>query len=138
MLKVVVRKSDNHVMEWRHDSPDHRPGVMEAKIAEVFGGTAQGYHGVLIPDEDKARFMNAKRLRWGGPSIGVEAVDYTPVEQEDMALEQENEWVESEMIRLQKDLVAAKELGLDRHGDEMKLDRLKAQHEAIKDKKKDK
>lgn len=142
MLKVVIRKSDKKVMPegapWRQDSPNHRPGIMEAAIAKNCGGTAEDYEGFLIPDKDKVQYTGAKRLRWDAHGKRVIPVPYTPVEEEDMRLEEENERVEAEMIQLQVDLDAAEKLGLDRRDDKMKLDKLKAQHEAIKDKKKDK
>jgi len=142
MLKVVVRKSDHAVMPedapWRQDSPCHRPGVMEAAIAKRCGGTPASYEGFIIPDSDKERFMAAKRLRWDSYNKKVKAIPFSIQEEEERRLDQENTIVEHEMIRLQVDITTADKLDIAVPDKKTKLNKLKAQHDAIKDKKKDK
>lgn len=132
MLKIVRRKSDDKIMPWRQDSPHHRPGIMEAAIARRFGGVADDYEGIMVPDESRELYMTAKTLGWDKNKKRVKAIPHSGKEKKAKRKAQEMANVEYGMIHAQMYIDAADKLGLDASDKKAELELLKAQHEELK------
>lgn len=132
MLKIVMRLSDNEIMPWRHDSPNHRPGIMESAIARTFGGVSSDYQGFLIPDKDKDSYMTAKTLKWDKNKKRVKAIPYSGKEKKAKREAREMAGIEHGMIHAQMYIDAADKVGVDVSDKKTELEELKARHKELK------
>ena len=131
MLKIVRRISDGEIMPWRQDSPNHRPGIMETAIAQMFGGSPTDYEGVMIPGKDKPLYMTAKTLKWDKNKKRVKAIPYSGKEKKAKKTAQEVANIEYELIQAQMYVDAAAKVGVDVSAKKSERDALKVKHEAL-------
>ena len=137
MLKIVIRKSDKKPMPedapWRDDSPNHRPGIMEAAIARKCGGSASDYEGILIPDKSKMLYMTAKTLKWDNSKKRLKAIPFSGKEKKAKQRKQERSTVEHELIMAQMYIDTAEDLGIDVADKKAEHAALRTRHEELKD-----
>ncbi len=131
MLKIVRRVSDGEIMPWRQDSPNHRPGIMEAAVANTFGGSPTDYEGVMIPDTNKESYMTAKTLRWDKNKKRVKAIPYSAKEKRAKQKAQDVANIEHDLVQAQMYIDAAAKVGVDVSAKKSERDALKAKHEAL-------
>jgi hypothetical protein len=132
---LAIRKSDGKVMT-RPQSGSYAPvGKRLAQAVKQHGGSPDDYFEYLVEgDADALAVMKAKELKWDRHNDRLRVVPYSGPEQNQMERERRRANIEAEMVREQSGLDAAEKLGLDTTERRAKLDRLKAQHEEIKEK----
>ena len=137
MQKVLlaIRKSDNSVVSCPQSGPHAPIGKRIAQAVEQHGGSPEDYFEYLVEgDADAYAVMKAKELKWDKHGDRLRVTPYSGVEQKQRARERLKADVEAEMIQEQVELDAAEKLGLDTVERKARVDRLKAQHEEIKEK----
>lgn len=136
MLKALIRKSDNVVL-WRQDSPNHRPGTMAQAAARQYDGSPDDYMEIIVDNSEKERVFAAKELKWDTYKQQLKIKDYLPAEIEERERATRKKAVEHDMVTTQMEIDACMKLELDTTERQIRLSKLKAQHQEIKLKEKE-
>lgn len=134
MLVLAINKQTGEIHNDLQDTPTgayvwgSRTRVA-AKMTDTAPTEWLEYH---VPDKNKAAVFAAKEVWWNKGQQQLTIILYSDAEKQQHAREQLIEGVETEMIDARTKLDAAEALGLDTLARAAHLNKLKAQHEGLK------
>ena len=134
MLVLAINKQTGSMFNDMQDTPNgaYVEGSRARMAAKATDTTLGDWLEYVVPDNDKAAAFAAKELKWDKHRERLRIIPYSGTEQKQRRRQRTLESVETDMIDARMKLDAAEALGLDTLARAAHLNKLKAQHEGLK------